>query len=56
MMGMRCAFDRIGMFVIVCSVVLDDKGLFTLLVCWILVVLLTMVVIQCADKQNKRTE
>ena len=56
MMGMKCAFDRIGMSVIECSVALDGKGIFTLLVCWLLVVLLTMVVIKCADKQNKRTD
>jgi hypothetical protein len=45
MMGMQYAFDRIGMFVIGCSVALDGKGLFTLLVCCLLVVILTMVVI-----------
>jgi hypothetical protein len=45
-MGMRCPIDKIGMLVIGGYVALDDKWMFffIMLLCWLLVVLLTLVV------------
>jgi hypothetical protein len=48
-MGMRCPIDQIGLLVIGCSVALDGKWMFLLimLACWLLNVLLAMMVIGC---------